>query len=245
MTVASIQGHVKAVLETGAADPNTGLLLENLDALLGPGYLPLETGYTRLPNGQMFIAVLTKMPGCTGRMIEWWFGYAGDTEKYRMWHPDAHVVGEWDEHWRPGQYIGASHLVHEYLGAELSKLRITFHEPSEYLDTSKFSKGNPSAVICGRAGFQDKPLDFAHVVHFVRDTEGGCEMRSRFWSGDIRFRLPVIGPALSCLANTPFMRKRLVKEQIGNDLTRHCAEEMNHLAGFLPGLYQQETGLAE
>jgi len=240
-----IPDYVKVALEKGPADPNTGLLLEDADALLDPGYLPLETGYTRLPNGQMYIAVLTKMPRCSGRMIEWWFGYAGDTEKYKMWHPKSHVVGEWDEKWRPGHYIGASHLVHEYLGGELAKLRITFYEPSRYLDVSRFSAGNPSAVVCGRGGFQDKPMDFAHLIHFVRDTKDGCEMRSSFWSGDIRFRLPVIGPALSCVANTPPMRKRLVKEQIGRDLTIHCAEEMNHLAGFLPGLYQRETGLTE
>lgn len=244
MTVVTIQEHVKVALDKGPADSDTGLLLESVNALLEPGYLPLETGYTRLPNGQMFIAVLTKMPDCTGRMIEWWFGFAGDTEKYRMWHPGDHVVGIWDENWRPGHYIGATHLVHEYLGKALSKLRITFHDPSEYLDISRFASGNPSAVICGRAGFQDKPLDFAHVIHFVRDTPEGCEMRSRFWSGDIRFRLPVIGSALSCLANTAFVRKRLAREQIGYDLTKHCAEEMNHLAGFLPGLYKEETGLA-
>jgi hypothetical protein len=240
-TFEPLPNHIKEALDSGLADPERGLSLADTNELLRPGYLPLETGFTRLPNGQMYVAVLTKMPGTKGNMIDWWFGYAGDTEKYKMWHPKDHVVGEWDEKWRPGHYIGASHLVHEYLGEEFVKLRITFREPAEYFDTSRFAEGNVSAVVCGRVGFLDKPLDFAHVIHFVRDTDEGCEMRSRFWSGDIRFRLPFIGPALSNMANTPFIRKRLVKEQIGRNLTIHCAEEMNRLSGFLPELYHKMT----
>ena len=241
-TLAPLPDHVKEALQGGPADPESGLSLADANGLLQPGYLPLETGYTRLPNGQMYIAVLTKMPGAKGKMIDWWFGYAGDTQKYKMWHPKAHVIGEWDEHWSPGHYIGASHLVHEHLGEELVQLRITFREPSEYLDTSRFAEAKAGAVVCGRAGFLDKPVDFAHVIHFVRDTEEGCEMRSRFWSGDFKFRNQFVGPAVDRVLNTRFMRKKLVKEEIGRDLTIHCAEEMNHLAGFLPNLYKRETG---
>ena len=241
-TLAPIPGHVKEALRGGAADPETGLTLADANSLLEPGYLPLETGYTRLPNGQMFIAVLTQMPDTKGKMIDWWFGYAGDTQKYKMWHPKSHIKGDWDEHWSPGHYIGASHLAHEYVGEEFMKLRITFHEPSEYLDTSRFTEANVGAVLCARVGFLDKPVDFAHLIHFVRDTEEGCEMRSRFWSGDFKFRNQFVGPMVDRILNTRFMRKKLVKEKIGRDLTIHCAEEMNHLAGFLPDLYKRETG---
>jgi hypothetical protein len=87
----------------------------------------------------------------------------------------------------------------------------------------------------------DKPLDFAHVIHFVRDTDEGCEMRSRFWSGDIKFRNQLVGPLLDRILNTRFMRKKLVKDELGRDLTIHCAEEMNRLAGFLPELYHKMT----
>jgi len=101
----------------------------------------------------MYVAVLTKMPEAKGKMIDWWFGYPGDTAKYKRWHPEDHIIGEWDEHWSPGHYIGASHLVHEYLGGELNKLRITFYEPSEILDTAKFHEASVGAVVCARAGF--------------------------------------------------------------------------------------------
>jgi hypothetical protein len=239
--IKSLPNHVKEALDQGPAEPENGLTLADTNELLRPGYLSLETGFTRLPNGQMYVAVLTKMPGAKGKMIDWWFGYAGDTEKYKMWHPKDHVLGEWDEKWRPGHYIGASQLVHEYLGEEFMKLRITFHEPSEYFDISRFAEANVSAVICARVGYLDKPLDFVHLIHFVRDTDEGCEMRSRFWGGDIKFRNQFVGPLLDRILNTRFMRKKLVKEQIGRDLTIHCAEEMNRLAGFLPDLYHKMT----
>ena len=42
--------------------------LEDANQLLEPGYLPMESGYTRLPNGDMYIAVLTRMPGGLGML---------------------------------------------------------------------------------------------------------------------------------------------------------------------------------
>ena len=89
------------------------MLFEEANQLLETGYMPLETGYYLLSNGQMHVAVLTRMPGCKGKMVDWWFGYLDGTEKYKMWAPKSHMSLEWDEHWKPGHYIGASHLVHE------------------------------------------------------------------------------------------------------------------------------------
>jgi hypothetical protein len=37
--------------------------------------------------------------------------------------------------------------------------------------------------------------------------------------------------------NRPAARRRAIPDQVGLDLLRHCAEEMNHLARFLPALY--------
>jgi hypothetical protein len=190
------------------------MLYKEVNQLLKPGYLPFETGYERLSNGDMYIAVLTRMPHCEAKMIDWWFGYAGDTEKYKLWHP-MHVVGDWDEHWRPGHYIGASHLVHEYIGGDLVKLRITFFEPSKIFDPSKFAEARVGAVICGDVGALEEDMQMGHLIHFVRDTDLGCEMRSRFWifNGD---------------------------EKIGAGLMQHCIEEMSQLGAILPGLYKKE-----
>jgi hypothetical protein len=39
------------------------------------------------------------------------------------------------------------------------------------------------------------------------------------------------------------VRKKLVKDELGRDLTIHCAEEMNRLAGFLPQLCEEQKGV--
>jgi len=39
--------------------------------LLDPGHLPFESGYLRLEDGQLHVAVHTAMIGCKGRMIAW------------------------------------------------------------------------------------------------------------------------------------------------------------------------------
>jgi DAPG hydrolase PhiG domain len=190
--------------------------LEDVNQLLEPGYLPFETGYKRLTNGQMYIAVLTRMPGCKSKMVDWWFGYAGDTKKYKLWHPKDHIIGDWDEQWRPGHYIGASHLVHEYIGQELCKLKITFYEPSEVFDTSRFKEAKVGAAVCGRVGMLEEEKQLGYLIHFVRDTKFGCEMRSRFWL----FEAP---------------------EQFVRSLMIHNIEEMGNLADLLPDLYEKET----
>ncbi|MBN1105931.1 MAG: hydrolase [Deltaproteobacteria bacterium] len=193
------------------------MILEDADQLLQPGYLPLETGFTRLPSGQILVAVLTRLPRCKGKMIDWWFGYAGDTEKYRQWHPHQHVSGEWDEHWRPGHYIGASHLVREYVGGTLCQLKITFQEPSLLLDTCRFEEARVGAAICGRIGLMQKDFHLGTLIHLVRDTDFGCEMRSRFWL---------------LYADEPFAR----------GVMTHCIEEMGYLGDLLPDLYAGKVG---
>ena len=190
--------------------------LEDVNQLLEPGYLPFETSYTRLSNGQLYIAVLTRMPRCAGKMVDWWFGYAGDTKKYKLWHPTDHLVGDWDEHWRPGYYVGASHLVHEYIGKDICKLRITFSEPSNFFDTSRFKSAGVTAAVCGRVGLLEEEKQLGYLIHFVRDTKFGCEMRSRFWLFD-------------------------APDEFGRDLMTHCIQEMGNLADLLPELYAKET----
>jgi len=192
------------------------MFLTEVNKLLDPGYLPLETGYTRLTNGHMYIAVLTRMPYCVGKMVDWWFGYAGDTEKYKLWHPKDHVIGDWDKHWRPGHYIGASHLVHEYIGGELFKLKITFREPSEFFNTSKFKESKVGAAVCADVGSLEGNKQLGNLIHFVRDTGFGCEMRSRFWLFE-------------------------ADEKFTAGLMQHCIEEMGNLAELLPKLYAKET----
>ena len=193
------------------------MLLEEVNQLLEPGYLPLETGYCRLPNGQMYVAVLTRMPGSKGKMVEWWFGaHLRDTETYKEWDPKAHLFFKWDEKWRPGHYIGASHYGEELMAGEVLRFTVKFDDPTRFLDTSRFKEARVGAVICGEGFLPDGTPD-GRVIHLVRDTEYGAEMRSRFW----------------IYKGT---------EEMGRGHMEHCISEMGYLADFLPELYAREHG---
>lgn len=207
--------------------------LDQADRLLEPGYTPLESGWLRLPDGQLHVAAWTTMHGCTGKMVEWWFGYLRTTEQYKWWHPQDHVWCEWVGERGTGRYVGGTHRVHEYIGGELQKLRIHFREPTDYFDRARFESADVSAAICARIGPLDGPVWAGHLVHLCRDTVYGCEMRSRFWLGD--FDPPELAP-------TPEARAALFPDAAGQGLLRHCHEEMSYLAGFLPELYAKETG---
>jgi hypothetical protein len=207
------------------------MLLTQADDLLAPGHLALESGYVRLPDGQLHVAAWTHLFHCSGRMVEWWFGYLETTEQYRWWHPRDHVWCEWEGERGTGRFVGGTHRVHETIGGELQKLRIHFRDPAEYLDVSRFAEARVSAAICARVGPLDAPFWAGHLIHLCRDTDFGCEMRSRFWLGDLD--PPEIAPDRES-------RMKLFPDALGAGLLAHCHEEMGYLAGFLPGLYEKE-----
>ena len=208
------------------------MLLSDANLLIENDYLPLETGWTRLEDGQALVAARTQMPGCSGTMIAWWLGFVHHTEEYLWWHPRDHVWSGWDGERGTGRYLGGSHLVHEYIGGELRKLRINFRDPATCLDPSRFADANVSAAIYGRVGDLDspaeKPVWFGHLLHFVQDTPDGCVMRSRFWLGDVEgIDQPV----------TPEFRREVAPDKLATGLLKHCCEEMSLLGSFLPLVY--------
>jgi len=190
------------------------MLMEEVNQLLEPGYLKTETGYFRLPNGHLHVAVLVRMPRCKGKMVDWWFGYMGDTEKYKMWHPKDHLLGEW-ENWRSGHYIGATHIIEEHMGEGIMKGKAYFRDPSEFFDTSRFEDAGVGSAVCADA-LTEKDDHMGNIIHFARDTDFGCEIRSRFW-----------------LFNAD--------DAAGAAVMKHCYEEMGYLADLLPDLYAKET----
>ena len=212
---------------------------EEANDLLKPGYLPFESGYHEVEDGKWVVAGLTRMPGCRAKMIDWWFSWLGDIEWYRLWHPTDHVYSGWENR-VDGKYIGASHLVHEYLGGRdgpLYKLRVSFHEPAETFDIAKY-KASGHFAVCARPGILDAPINVGRMCHFVRDTDYGCEMRSRFWLGMISHRDPAITIPE---AQASEMRKANLNGEFARRLHQHAVEEMGYLAEVLPVLYRRET----
>ena len=199
--------------------------LDDANLLLEPGYLGFESGYTRLPGGQLHVAARTAMPGCNSKMIDWWFGYVRTTEQYKRWHPTDHVWSDWVG--PDNEYIGGTHLVHEYIGGKMNKLKINFRSPDAYLDVSRFADSNVGTAICARTGPLESDLWVGHLVHLVRDTDYGCEMRSRFWLGYFEPNI----------ADSAAQLQQLIPDEVGAGLLKHCNEEMGFLSEFLPGLY--------
>ena len=241
-----MQSHVHAALMHGIEASALGLSIYDVNQLLEPGYLPLENGYTRLDDGQVFAAVLTKMPGVNGRMIDWWFGWHYlESQRYKLWHPRCHVANRAEKMISddPGlsdreKYLNNPNFVTEYVGSKQQEIIITFNDPSVYFDTSRFSEANVSTVLCGTVGFQKLPLNFGVLIHMIRETEEGCEMRSRFWLGKAVLRGAAANGVLNRIAGSRLIAKLALPDSMGRDMVVHCAMEMNHLAGFLPDLYR-------
>jgi DAPG hydrolase-like protein len=169
------------------------------------------------------------MIGCTGAMVAWWFSFIQTTDQYLWWHPRDHVFSDWDGPRGTGTYVGGTHLVHEYIGGRIHKLKINFRDPSAILDTSRFERAGVSAVVYGRGGPLEAPVWSAHLCHPVQDTPEGCVVRSRFWLGDLDPKPPGV---------TPAELRELVPDDMVQGLHRHASEEMSILGGFLPTLYR-------
>ena len=203
-------------------------------------HVEFESGVRRLRDGTVEVASLVSMPGVTSDMFRWWFSdYLQTTEHYRMWHPEDHVWMGW-EHKTLGEITGSHHLVHEYIGGELMKLRIQFAWPQEILGYDPTDEN--TVVICARVGELESSLNIAEMCHVARNTPSGAELRSRFWLGVIADREAAGWQnfLLSLLANNPISRQFAVSEIEGINLHKHCMEEMNYLADLLPVIYKED-----
>lgn len=240
-----MQGDVQRALTHGPEAAELGFSISDANQLLDSGYLPLENGYTRLENGQVFVATLTKMPRVTGAMIDWWFGWHYmENERYKLWHPRAHVslraekmIGDDPQVSDRGKYIGNPNYITEYVGAGMIDIVIAFSDASEILDTSRCEEANVTTAICGVVSYQNLPLSFGALIHLIRETDDGCEMRSRFWLGKVEIQGVPGGGILNKIASSSFVATHAVPLDLGRDMVVHCGMEMNHLASFLPELH--------
>tara|TARA_B100001079_G_C16265189_1_gene449536 strand:- start:69 stop:818 length:750 start_codon:yes stop_codon:yes gene_type:complete len=199
------------------------------------------TEIRRLPDASYLVAVRTPMPEVKSDMLRWWFSdFMQTTEHYSWWHPEDHIWMDW-ENKEPGKIIGASHLVHEYIGGDLLKLRIQFVNPFEFF--SYDPNDEDTFVICARVGLLDKEINIAKMCHVVRNTLNGAEMRSRFWLGHIAKREgnKTISSLNGFIGNTFLIRLVVLSKQSAKDLKHHAEEEMKYLAELLPALYGSKS----
>ena len=191
----------------------------------------------RLSDGTYLVAVRTDMPDVKADMVRWWFKeFLQTSEQYKLWHPKDHIWMNW-ENKKPKTIIGASHLVHEYIGNDLNKLRINFIDPSEFFgydpnDINTF-------VLCAKVGYLLETLNIAKMCHIIRDTKKGSEMRTRFWLGHVeeRDRKNNLISIQELIGNTSLARLFMVTKEDAEDLKKHAEEEMKFLSEILPNIY--------
>lgn len=109
---------------------------------------------------------------------------------------------------------------------------------------SKFKENGIVASACGQIFFQGTPLRIATMYHLWYETEGGLELRSRYFLGnnvELSTKLGVLGSFIPINAIASFLG---IKNQIaGRPLSfqqfSHDQQEFTHLAGFLPRLFKE------
>jgi hypothetical protein len=143
---------VSTIDRTDRLDPKVPV--EEAAVFLDPSPHALEMGVQRLDSGQLLVAARTHMPGCSGRMFEWWFRFAPDTRQYAWWHPLDHVSSRWVET-SPRTHVGSTHLVEERLGAEeVYELQIHFIDPAELFGAEAVQEaldaGHVSAIVAAQ-----------------------------------------------------------------------------------------------
>ncbi|MEM8861889.1 MAG: hypothetical protein AAGD96_26500 [Chloroflexota bacterium] len=235
--VRPISDEIQQAVDSSPLDGRLFLKIENAGQMAYEEYTDAENGFALYPDGSAAVSVLTDMPGVTPDMWHWWFGWHGDSDdKYKLWHPPAHVGARWgDGEIGNFSYIGRDSHIKEYLGPSLESGLIQFKSPT-VLGLPEFDPEiSDSVYIVARIGLP-LPIDVGWLVHQVRRTETGSEMRSRFWLGGEHIGARKGWASLII----PIARRvRTMSEAFIRDLTIHCGEEMKHLSRFLPELHAE------
>lgn len=246
--MAPLHDRARDALARGPVAPPLLPPLTDAPRLLDAGDRGLEDGFCLQGDGAAHVAIRTEMPGASPAMVDWWFGWhSAEPERYKLWHPRAHVHASWaspgpDNAVGRARYVGRVSHVDEYLGSDLGRFAIRFVPPEELgLDAAALADPEQATAVCARVGLATIPLDMGFLIHHVRRTEGGCEMRSRFWLGG-----PYAGARRGGAAAALAMRaaRQVLKPTVADAyaLLVHCAEEMSHLASFLPRIYAEFRG---
>jgi hypothetical protein len=207
---------------------------------LASGYGAVENGFCTHADGSATVHIHTEMPAVAPHMWHWWFGWHGSSsDRYKLWHPKAHVSARWLDGHPFESYIGRTSIIEEYIGQKLEKAAITFKDPCEF----GLQNTVDQVYICARLGYSQLPIDYGYLVHQVRKTSYGAEMRSRFYIGGPHIALRgshIFGKLVSAIIRNI----KTIKPSQAKALMLHCSEEMNHLAQILPDLYTKNHPVA-
>jgi hypothetical protein len=238
---AQVEARVSAALDSGPIHPDDALRFAELSSLFEPGYLRAETGYCTHEDGRGYVAVLTKMPGVTAEMLDWWFDWhPRDPLRYRVWFPQDHFDISIEPATRPGAkpFYNTIHHPVEDVGLGRDRIRIEFLDPVEFgFPAGSVPSEGCATIVCGYAGEDARRVRHTKMCHFARETEEGIELRSRFWIGERIELYAAVGRPINPLLNTTLVRSKAVPAAAPAALARHCAQEYTNLGALLPELW--------
>lgn len=225
----------KETLEEMTLKPSDeGVLFEDINQILkaDSGF---EDGYTVLEDGTGYVAVTTQFPGSSIEMLDWWFEWVGyEPIRYKIWYPGLHSqalyeggIENEDGHYSISSYVknhpeGKTKHTIEMIAPDSapSDLYITFVDPEQFgIDEALYQDYQWALSATVNSG----GINMVKMVHFVRETEDGVEMRSRFWMGQDQNWL---------------IQQFASSEDQMQAMFYHCAQEYNQLASFLPEVYE-------
>ena len=215
-------------------DPSLGTPPSELNKMFDEGYLPLERGFCQLPDGGAMLANLTPMPGVTPEMFDFWFAWHGcGPLRYTIWNHDQHysaVTRNMDKAMDKSlslkeRYWDTFHDVDEDVGMGREKILINFRNPVDIGFDPEKLKAFKGTIVC--AGNEQSPTI---MLHFLRPTADGCELRTRFWMG---YHI-VNGKPEKMIPDGVKFPLEPVKA-----LLTHNMKEFTHLATILPEIYNE------
>lgn len=230
------------ILAAGPMDPEKMLKITDRVKLFDQGYFDVEVGYGVQEDGSGYVSNLTKMPGVTKEMFEWWFAWHGlEDLRYKIWDPEDHYYARQKNRDKAlssnlpmrERTWGTTHEVLEDIGPGPDELILDFKYPSEMgYPEEKVGTDACASMMCANGHGPEPGKGVAAVMtHMIREIEGGIELRSRFWIGyqimDGR-PMKLIPKGVSVPMEVPM------------GLFAHNLKEFTHLAAILPKVYEEE-----
>jgi transposase-like protein len=148
--------------------------LKDVNRLLEPGPLPIETGYCRLPRNKMYVAISTCMPGCKARWVEWATGISTNAVTDKKTNNKLHINKN-----IPLFNMDAKHPGKYLMQPQLDKTEFQSVDPSQYFDAEKLRNFKQGKVACFKMMASGHIR--GHNIHIIKNTDYGCVFKSYFW----------------------------------------------------------------
>lgn len=234
LPIDSVPADVKDQIMHMSFETEGGMDYSKIDTLFDDGYLTNEFGLYKTPEGGLMVANLTDMPGVTPEMFDWWFAWhALDSMRYIVWDKDDHYFAQNMNAERAldsslsmkERYWYTEHWVKEALvdGMPPRDIHLKFVPPENMGFDPEKLKAFQGTIVC--------TLEPAIMIHFLRPTDRGTELRTRFFMG---YRSTPEGVVLM-----PLPPDFPNPDNVGRELLLHNVKEYSHLAKVLPDLYNE------